>query len=202
MPPRMISPSEAAIRSVLAARSLPDVTSKRGDPRSVLNWGHGYIGKNGRRYTDYWADLFEINEVLAPRDKKTDKTLVELVCQEFIRYPDLIDRLKNGTVYKTRPDKLVRYTANYYRTYWNQGRLIKHRIPAHISFRWGYGSLQGYPVNFRSGSRVLTLDEVVTHIRRYRGWNCDLDQDFPRCPFLRKQAFAAGLISKELWDAG
>ncbi len=122
-----------------------------------------------RTFSEYIYDLFMVNECLAQPLKKSDATLQEILLAEF---PDiqLKHQFEKGT-----------YTINDLRTRFNRGRFGNPKgLPPRVSFRYGYGKLQGLPVNFRTGTRRLTTSEATIYIRKYRGIMADSNQFLPK----------------------
>lgn len=169
-------PSKAALRAILNSPNAPD------PPKAQVR----YVGRSGRSLCNYLVDLFHLNEEVQLKYRKSDSALQKIVCEEFVKIPEVVKRIEEG-----------QYTINYYRTYYNRGRLVPSRPPQKISFRYGFGSLAGTPVNLRTGNRELTPEEVVAHIKRYRGNFWPILHDLPRTPKLVKYLLAEGLISDE-----
>lgn len=165
--------SRVAIKAILTTPNQPN------DEPSKAR----YRGRSGRPFCCFLSDLFLANEQIPLKDRKSDAAICKIVCAEFVKYPDLVGRLEEG-----------KYSINYYRAYYNGGRLVRGHSPQKISFRWGYGSLQGLPVSFIYGNRELTIDEIIRHIRRYRGNTFPLLHDLPRVPKIVKHLIEEGLI--------
>jgi hypothetical protein len=164
---------KAAIKAMLNSPNLPN-----DEPAKAR-----YRGRSGRPFSCFLIDLFLLNETIPLKDRKTDAALCKIICDEFVKIPELVKRLEEGE-----------YSINYYRTYYNRGRLVKGRVPKKVSFRYGFGALQGVPVSFIYGNRELTPEEIIVHIRKFRGNNWPLLHDLPRVPKLIKLFIEEGLI--------
>lgn len=169
--------------SKLSVRAAYSAILRAENERDPKRRSARYTGRSGRGFFDYLADLFTLNEHLPLRQRKSDSTLQQLIKEEFVKIPDIVRRIESS-----------RYSINYYRNYFNSGRLIQYRRPERISFRWGSGCLTGLPVNFVTGTRELTVEEIVKHIRRYRGTFAPLANDLPQVPSILKAMLVEGLI--------
>jgi hypothetical protein len=96
----------------------------------------------------FFISLFEANELLPDKQKMTDKTIAKKVVKEFP------DRKSAQDFIALNPNK----TVNSYRYRYNKGKFTKDIPPETLSLRY---SEKGLPVNFKTGTIILSQEEVT-----------------------------------------
>ena len=144
--------------SLITPKNTPD------KPRRVV---HRTIGRRtGLGVCSFMFNLMELNEMLPKNKKMTNE---ELKRQLFDEFPTHLSQLQ-------RSFDQGNSSVNYYRTLYNEGRLIRSREPKNCAFRY---NINGDKVDARSGKKLLSLKEQNDWRRKY-GYKPEGSDDAPK----------------------
>lgn len=120
---------------------LADTVERTPDARRKSQYAPRSAGKKyGMGICQFWAYLFELNELLPKKRKMTDEEIKRQVLAEFSGRKALV---KLGNL-----GEKGRVTVNHYRQMYNMGRLTSNTPPKRRSYRFG---LHGLRVDPRTG---------------------------------------------------
>ena len=123
------------------------------NPYRIINKSSGIT--TGTGITQYFISLFEANEFLLPPQKMTDAIIAIKIAKE---YPDR----KSAQDFK---DNKRKKTVNSYRYRYNAGKFTKDIPPSTLSLRY---NVEGVPVNFKTGTIVLTSRQIALFRGRHK----------------------------------
>lgn len=99
--------------------------------------------------------LFEFNEECHPSKRLTNESIKLTVLKEFPDHKSLLRNIEKSQ------------RVNWWRNLYNRGKLLKTQNgipPKKISLRYNY---LGEPVDWRTGTRKLSLEEIRALCRKY-----------------------------------
>lgn len=111
--------------------------------------------KTGMGVRQIFYRLFEFNEECPPSKRLTNESIKLTVLREFPDHKTLHENLESNQ------------RVNWWRNLYNRGKLLSlqgGKPPKKISLRYNY---LGEPVDLRTGTRKLTLDEIRQLCQKY-----------------------------------